>query len=86
MIRHAIVDTSTNIVVNLIDYDSDISGTIPPGMETPMLAIMSDTADIGWHYQSGKDFINPNKPPMPSPVWSWGPKFVDVMGSGNNVG
>jgi len=82
MMRHAIVDTGSGLVVNLIDYDTDISNTVPPGMEAPLLAIMSDTAEIGWRYQDG-GFVNPN--PAPSsldPNWIWGPKFADVIGRG----
>ena len=83
MVRHAIVDMVTNIVINVIEYETEISGT-PPGMPDYYEAVVSDTAQIGWAYSNGV-FINPTKPPMGSPEWDWGSKFVDVMERPNNV-
>lgn len=47
MFRTCIIDTSQNAVVNVIEYPTDISGQVPPGMPALMLAKASDTAQIG---------------------------------------
>ena len=68
MIRTCIIDTSQNpgVVVNVVDYQADISGQVPPGMSAPMKAQASDTAQIGWTYSAGV-FTAPPAPPPPPP-------------------
>lgn len=65
--RHAIVDGED--VVNVVDYDEDISGQTPPGMEAPLMARL-DAAGVvspGWHYVDGA-FVDPTPAPSPAPV------------------
>jgi hypothetical protein len=62
MIRHAIVNDDTDLVVNVIEYDTDISGTVPPGMSAPMRAVATAFAGIGWQYLNGV-FTEINPPP-----------------------
>ena len=59
--RYAIIDLT--VVVNIIDYDTAPSNP-PPGFESPIIAVQSDTAQIGWEYIDGV-FI---APPVPSPT------------------
>jgi hypothetical protein len=61
--RYAIIDTT--LVINIIDYDTAPSNP-PPGFESPIIAVQSDTAQIGWTYVDGK-FIDPYIPPVPTP-------------------
>jgi hypothetical protein len=65
MIRHCIVDTKTNKVVNVIDYDALQTGT-PPGFESEaphLLCVAHDEAGIGWDYLDGAFEDNRPKPP-----------------------
>ena len=59
--RYAIIDLT--VVVNIIDYDTAPSNP-PPGFESPIIAVQSDTANIGWTYVDGV-FI---APPVPVPT------------------
>jgi hypothetical protein len=60
--RYAIIDLT--LVINIIDYDT--TPTNPPaGFESPIIAVQSDTAQIGWEYIDGQ-FIAPI-PPAPTP-------------------
>ena len=59
--RYAIINLT--VVVNIIDYDTAPSNP-PPGFEYPIIAIQSDTAQIGWEYFDGV-FI---APPVPAPT------------------
>ena len=59
--RYAIINLT--VVVNIIDYDTAPSNP-PPGFESPIIAIQSDTAQIGWEYIDGV-FI---APPVPAPT------------------
>ena len=55
LIRHCIVDTNTNIVVNIIDYEALQTG-IPTGfeIESPnLLCVQSDEGQIGGVYSNG---------------------------------
>lgn len=64
LIRHAIVDTNTNKVVNLIEYETEQTG-VPPGFEDEaphLLCVASDTADIGMDYIGGTFVDNRPKP------------------------
>lgn len=55
--RHCIIDTNTNKVVNIIEYDSEITGT-PDGFEAQLIAIKSDDGQIGSDYTDGA-ILNP---------------------------
>ena len=59
--RYAIIDLT--VVVNIIDYDTPPSDP-PAGFESPIIAVQSDTAQIGWEYINGQ-FI---APPVPTPT------------------
>lgn len=61
MSRYAIINV--DIVVNIIDYDT-VPSNPPPGFESPIIAIQSDTAQIGWGYVDGQ-FV---APPTPAPT------------------
>lgn len=63
LIRHCIVDFSQNLVVNVIDYESEQTGA-PPGIEGPFLCVPSETGQIGDSFANG--MIVP-KPPRPKP-------------------
>jgi hypothetical protein len=52
LIRHCIIDTTTNIVVNIIDYET-IQDNIPPGLELNLLCVQSNTGEIGGVYNNG---------------------------------
>ncbi len=57
MFRTCIVDTNTNKVVNLIEYETEQTG-IPDGMSSNYLCVPSDTGEIGGEYVNGK-IVNP---------------------------
>lgn len=57
LIRHCIVDTTTNLVVNIIDYE-EIQSESPPGLESSLLCVQSDVGEIGGTYVNGM-IINP---------------------------
>jgi hypothetical protein len=59
--RYAIIDLT--VVINIIDYDTPPSNP-PAGFESPIIAVQSDTAQIGWTYVDGQ-FI---APPVPAPT------------------
>ena len=59
LIRHCIIDTNTNKVINVIEYETEQTG-IPPGLEDNLICVKSDEANIGWTYIDGV-FDNPNK-------------------------
>jgi hypothetical protein len=59
--RYAIIDLT--VVINVIDYDTPPSNP-PAGFESPIIAVQSDTASIGWTYVNGV-FI---APPVPTPT------------------
>jgi hypothetical protein len=60
--RYTIIDLT--VVVNIIDYNTPPSNP-PPGFDEPIIAVQSDTAQIGWEYIDGV-FIAPYVPP-PTP-------------------
>jgi len=60
--RYAIIDG--NNVINIIDYDTAPSNP-PLGFDEPIIAVQSDTAQIGWTYIDDQ-FIAPFVPP-PTP-------------------
>jgi hypothetical protein len=59
LIRHCIVDTNTNLVVNVIEYETVQTG-VPPGLEDHLLCVADDIAGIDWTYVDGK-FVD-NRP------------------------
>jgi hypothetical protein len=59
--RYAIIDGIN--VVNVIDYDT-VPSNPPTGFESPIIAVQSDIAQIGWTYVDGV-FI---APPVPAPT------------------
>jgi hypothetical protein len=59
--NYAIIDDIN--VVNIIQYEEQPSSP-PPGFEEPIIAVQSDTAQIGWTYVDGQ-FI---APPQPAPT------------------
>lgn len=63
MIRHCIIDTNTNLVVNIIEYETEQTG-VPSGLEEHLLCVKSDTGEIGGTYENGV-IINP---PQPEPI------------------
>jgi hypothetical protein len=64
LIRHAIVDTNTNIVVNVIEYE-EIKTETPPGLEQEhLLCVASDIAGPGFTYNNGVFTA-----PQPFPSW-----------------
>ena len=52
LIRHCIVDTNTNTVVNIIEYESVQNG-VPPGLESNLLCVESNDGQIGGTYANG---------------------------------
>lgn len=61
-IRHAIVDTDTNKVVNVVEYETEQTG-IPPGFEVDFpqyRCVKSDVANTGDDYVDGQ-FVD-NRP------------------------
>jgi len=66
MIRHCIIDTNTNLVVNIIDYETEQTG-IPFGLEENLLCVKSDTGQIGGTYENGV-ITNPPEPEILFPL------------------
>lgn len=55
LIKHCIVDTTTNKVVNVIEYETVQTGT-PLGFEKEapyLLCVANSVAGIGWDYIDG---------------------------------
>jgi hypothetical protein len=52
MIRHCIIDTNTNLVVNIINYETEQTG-IPSGLEEHLLCVKSEEGQIGGTYANG---------------------------------
>jgi hypothetical protein len=59
--NYAIIDGIN--VINIIQYEEQPTNP-PPGFESPIIAVQSDTAGIGWTYIDGQ-FI---APPVPAPT------------------
>jgi hypothetical protein len=57
LIRHCIIDTNTNKVVNIIEYETTQTG-IPPGLESHLLCVASETGEINGTYSNG-EITNP---------------------------
>lgn len=60
MARYAIVNTTTGLVENVVEY-AQAPGTPPPDFAANYVAVQSDQASIGWTY-SGGALSNPNPP------------------------
>jgi len=65
LIRHCIVDTTSNLVVNIIEYETTQNGT-PPGLEENLLCVQSNTGQIGATYENGL-IVNPPPQPLAPP-------------------
>lgn len=68
LIKHCIVDTDTNKVVNVIEYETEQTG-IPPGFEGEaphLLCVASDIAGIDWDFVGGSFVDNRPKPTIPA--------------------
>lgn len=81
--RYAIVDTTTNLVVNVVEYETAPTGP-PPGMGKNMLAVQSDQANAGWSYSNGT-LAAPPSPPSPPVIpaaitFSQAMRQLDAMG------
>jgi len=59
LIRHCIIDTTTNTVVNIIEYETEQTG-VPPGLEEHLLCVASNEGQIGGTYADG---VITNPPP-----------------------
>ena len=75
MIRHAIIDSSQTPapVINVVEYETDITGETPPGFAEPLRALATYDTPVspGWVYD-GTTFYDPNPPdvvvpPRPGP-------------------
>lgn len=66
MIRHCIIDTNTNLVVNIIDYETTQTG-VPQGLDTNLLCVASNTGQIGGIYENGV-ITNPPEPEILFPL------------------
>jgi hypothetical protein len=62
MSRYAIIENEQ--VINVIEYE-DAPNNPPPGFPDGVIAVQSDTAEIGAQYQDGA-FINPPAPTAPA--------------------
>jgi glucosamine 6-phosphate synthetase-like amidotransferase/phosphosugar isomerase protein len=63
LIKHCIIDTNTNVVVNIIDYETEQTG-IPSGLEEHLFCVKSDIGQIGGTYANGVI----TNPPQPQPI------------------
>lgn len=62
LIRHCIIDTTTNTVVNIIDYETEQNG-VPPSLENHFLCVASNDGQIGGIYENGV-ITNPKPAPL----------------------
>jgi hypothetical protein len=60
VIRHCIIDTKTNLVVNIIEYETEQTG-VPEGLKEHLLCVASDDGQIGGTYENGT-ITNPPQP------------------------
>lgn len=66
MFRTCIVNLQNNLVVNIIEYETQQTGT-PPGMDENYLCVPSETGEIGASYLNGV-LVNPAPTPIPDDV------------------
>lgn len=69
MIRHCIINTNTNLVVNIVEYENERTG-VPEGLESHLLCVASETGEIGGTYNADGTITNPviEVPPIPDPL------------------
>ena len=60
LIRHCIINTISNLVVNIVDYETEQSG-VPNGLEDYLLVMPSVDGQIGSIYANGV-ITNPPQP------------------------
>ena len=65
LIKHCIIDTTTNLVVNVIEYE-EIQTGIPPGLNENLLCVANDVYGIGDSYVNGA-FIAAPQPEIKDP-------------------
>lgn len=64
MIRHCIIDTNTNKVINIVEYENERTG-VPEGLESHLICVASETGQIGGTYNNGTitnpvvEFVDP---------------------------
>jgi hypothetical protein len=64
MIRHCIIDTNTNKVINIVEYENERTG-VPEGLESHLICVASETGQISGTYNNGTitnpvvEFIDP---------------------------
>lgn len=63
MIRHCIIDTNTNTVVNIIEYETEQTG-VPEGLESHLLCVASETGQIDGTYNEDGTITNPPEPEL----------------------
>ena len=57
LIRHCIIDKNTNLVINIVEYET-IQNNTPPGLDSNLFCIQSEKGQIGGTYSDGL-IINP---------------------------
>jgi hypothetical protein len=63
LIKHCIVDTRTNKVVNIIEYETPQTSLVPGfETETHLLCVASDIGGIDWDYIDNSFVDNRPKP------------------------
>ena len=69
MIRHCIIDTNTNLVINIVEYENERTG-VPEGLESHLICVVSETGEIGGTYNADGTITNPviEVPPIPGPI------------------
>jgi hypothetical protein len=67
LIKHCIVDTRTNKVVNIIEYETQQTSLVPGyESETYLLCVPSDIGGIDWDYVNNSFVDNRPKPSFPN--------------------
>jgi len=61
LIKHCIVDTRTNTVINIIEYETEQTG-VPPGLDSHLLCVANTIYGVGDLYQNGTLTWGPNRP------------------------
>ncbi|MCG3177408.1 MAG: hypothetical protein MOGMAGMI_02382 [Candidatus Omnitrophica bacterium] len=64
MYRTCIVDLDAGVVVNVLEYEAIVTGA-PPGLNSGLMAVPSDEAQIGWRYDGEKLRAPPVVTPLP---------------------
>jgi hypothetical protein len=63
MIRHCIIDTNTNKVINIVEYEIEKTG-VPDGLESHLICVASETGEIGGTYDNGTITNLPQPEPL----------------------